>query len=248
VVNQQIVDWIKSQEAQGYDPQQLYSYLIQQGYNSAEVNDALNFIAQPSRPMSQQAQPIKPHTNILPILIISLVVIVVVGGGFYFMSQNNKETSNPNLNLNNENIKTAAEPVENLVQNQQPAEVKLDLNCSVFALSDKLDSCSKYKCQFTHPFTGEPMVREILGIVDGKCDYVEQMPNNGTMECKYTESMRKAVAKHYKDVAAAESVGTEVHANLGTGETQTKYTIDGKEVYNPLDEAMSNGQCVISGY
>lgn len=131
-------------------------------------------------------------------------------------------------------------------QEAQSEEVSLDANCDAFP--EKLYSCTKYKCQFIHPMTGETMEREILGIIDGKCNYVEQMPNNGLMECKYTESMRKAAAKYYKDVAAAESSGTSVKADLGSGEVETKYTIDGKEVANPLQEAISNGQCIISGY
>ena len=74
------------------------------------------------------------------------------------------------------------------------------------------------------------------------------MPDDGKMECKYTENERKAVAQYYKDVATAESVGTSVNANLGSGEQKTTYTINGKVVDNPLQEAMSSGVCVISGY
>lgn len=252
MVNQQILDWIKSQETQGYSNQQIYSYLTQQGYNPDEVNEAINSVAQTPKPMNQQTPPIKKPASILPIFMISLVVIAVVAGGiFYFMFQH-KEAPNLNLNSNNglldqENVKTAAaEPAVNLTQDQQPAEVKLDLNCDAFP--DKLDSCTEYKCQFVHPFTGENMTKEILGIIDEKCNYVEQMPNNGKMECKYLESMRKAAAQYYKDVAGAESTGVEVNASLVSGEVKTRYTIDGKEVANPLEEAMNDGQCVISGY
>ena len=90
------------------------------------------------------------------------------------------------------------------------------------------------------------MVREIFGIVDGKCNYVEEMPNNGTMECNYSESMRKAVAQYHRDLAAAESAETEIQ--VGEEETKITYTIDGVEVENPLQEALDSGQCVISGY
>lgn len=49
-------------------------------------------------------------------------------------------------------------------------------------------------------------------------------------------------------MATAESVGTRVDANLGNGKQKTTYTINGKVVDNPFQEAMNSGVCVISGY
>ena len=49
MVNQQLIDWIKSEEAQGYTPQQLYNSLIQQGYTSNEANEAIIIASQPSQ-------------------------------------------------------------------------------------------------------------------------------------------------------------------------------------------------------
>ena len=129
---------------------------------------------------------------------------------------------------------------------EEPKEVSVAANCDAFP--DKLSSCTKYKCQFVHPFTGETMQKEITGIVGGKCNYIEQMPNNGKMECNYTTSQRTAAAQYYKDVAVAESNGTSMNLNLGSGEQKTTYTIDGKEVENPLQTFMTDGTCVISGY
>lgn len=118
---------------------------------------------------------------------------------------------------------------------------------SEVVFADKLSTCLAYKTTFRHLLTGETLEKEILGVVNGKCGYIEQMPNGGKMECKYTESQRKAVAQYYKDVAAAGSFGTSLNSSESGGQ-QTTYTIDGKEVSNPLQEAMSNGTCVISGY
>jgi len=122
------------------------------------------------------------------------------------------------------------------------------LDSSVLSFADQLSLCVKYKSQFIHLLTGETLEKEILGIIAGKCNYIEQMPNGGKMECKYTENERKAVSQYYKDVEAAESFGTGTNVDLGSGKQKTTYTIDGKEVENPLQEAMNNGVCVISGY
>jgi hypothetical protein len=121
-------------------------------------------------------------------------------------------------------------------------QLRADLN----VFSDKLSSCTKYKTTFVHPLTGGTMEKEILGIIGGRCNYVEQMPNNGKMECKFTESARIASAQYYRDVAIAESAGTSLDVD-SNGQKWT-YTIDGKVVENPLQEALDSGMCVISGY
>ena len=69
--------------------------------------------------------------------------------------------------------------------------------------------------------------------------------------------MRKAVAQYYRLVATGENYSTAVNGGSsvcdtdGTcNETNTTYnfTIDGREVSNPLQDALDTGVCVISGY
>lgn len=119
---------------------------------------------------------------------------------------------------------------------------------AAIVFADKLSSCIKYKTTFKHPLTGDMLEKEILGVINGKCNYVEQMPNGGKMECKYSESERVAVAQYYKDSATAESAGLSLSVDLGSGEKKTTYTINGKVVDNPLQELTDSGICVISGY
>lgn len=168
-----------------------------------------------------------------------LAVVLLVGSG----CTNTKTTETTPAQ---EPAKTTLPPTPPKPKVEEPKEVAVAANCDAFP--DKLSSCTKYKCQFVHPFTGESMEKEITGIVGGKCNYVEQMPNNGKMECNYTASQRTVVAQYYKDVAAAESSGTNMNLDLGSGEQKTTYTIDGKEVENPLQTFMTDGTCVISEY
>ncbi len=114
-------------------------------------------------------------------------------------------------------------------------------------LAAKLEACEQYSCAFTHPFTGQSMQKRIEGLKDGACLYVEQMPNNGLMTCKYSESLRKAVAAYYRDLDTATRASTSVKTGTD-GQTRTRYTVDGKEVKNPLQEAMTGRQCVVTGY
>lgn len=177
------------------------------------------------------------------IVILVIIALAAVGGGGYYVYQQQQQNKiatptsqapTTETNNSNENRNVVVPPKQ---------EQKI-----VVTFEDQLSSCTKYKTTFVHPFIKETLQKEILGLVAGKCDYVEQMPNGGKMECKYSESERKAVAQYYRDVAAAESVGTSLNADLGSGKQKTMYTIDGKVVENPLQVAMDNGICVISGY
>ncbi len=115
--------------------------------------------------------------------------------------------------------------------------------------ADKLESCEVYTQKFIHPFTGESMERRIEGFVDGKCLYIEEMPNGGKMVCRYPEETLKAIAQSYRDLATANAETTSVHvrANFKTEEQSVK--INGKDVVDgPLQEAMDNGTCKVLGY
>lgn len=114
-------------------------------------------------------------------------------------------------------------------------------SCDLFP--DKLEVCEPYSCQFIHPFTAEIMNKEIVGFVDdNKCNYIEQMPNDGMMKCEFTESVRKAVSQYYRDIAFSDSINTRIE--LKGDEVNVTYKIDGKEVENPLQEAMDLWECI----
>lgn len=117
-------------------------------------------------------------------------------------------------------------------------------NCD--ALPEKLDSCEKFACEIEHPFSGEMVKREIVGLKNSKCEYKEEMPNGGEMNCQYPLELRKAVAQYYRDIAKAES--QEVNITFSSEGQNITYLINSKQVENPLQEALDTGACVISGY
>jgi len=184
--------------------------------------------------------------------IIIIAILIIISGIFASLIIYEKLTGvnriEP-LGIASENIIAAGDEKETAqVITPVPIEQETQLAANCDAFPDMLSSCTKYKCQFIHPLTEETMEKEILGMIDGKCNYVEQMPGDGKMECKYTESVRKTAAQYYKDIEEAESSTFETNINLGTGEQKTKYTIDGKEVENPMQEAIDTGICIILGY
>ncbi|MGD2085932.1 MAG: hypothetical protein PVH61_07095 [Candidatus Aminicenantes bacterium] len=108
---------------------------------------------------------------------------------------------------------------------------------------DKLEKCEPYSSTFKHPLTNEVLRREIVGIEGDKCVYIEEMPNGGMMICKFSDNQRRVVAQYYRDELMAQK-----HMTFDEYYVETKYYINGKEVYNPLQEALNCGLCVIEGY
>lgn len=119
-------------------------------------------------------------------------------------------------------------------------------DCSAFP--DKLERCDAYECKFKHPFTGGIMKRRILVEEGGKCLYIEEMPNGGRMECRFSSDQRKAAAQYYRTTLSAESIRTKSKIDPSTGKTITTTIVDGKAIRNVLMEALNNGDCVILGY
>jgi hypothetical protein len=114
------------------------------------------------------------------------------------------------------------------------------------AYADRLDSCTADTCTFSHPFTGAPMERRVLGLEGDTCRYTEQMPGGGVMECSYSPARRREVAAFVRLTEAATSTRTQARTS-GQG-IETKTTVDGKAVANPLEAALRSGECRVSGY
>lgn len=113
-------------------------------------------------------------------------------------------------------------------------------------LANSLQDCEPLDQSFAHLFTGETMQRQITGLQQDLCVYIEQMPNDGTMTCRYSEADRAAVAEYYARLSGAESMGTSVKTDLKN--TEATYRIDGETVKNPLSAVMKNGVCTVTGY
>ena len=115
------------------------------------------------------------------------------------------------------------------------------------AFASDLRNCTPRKMTFTHLLTGEKLEKEIVGLMDEKCIYEEQMPNDGLMKCRYDESRRAEAAKYYEAFARSSSFSSESDLSAD-GEVQSSETIDGEPIENPLNETINDGTCEITGY
>ena len=116
------------------------------------------------------------------------------------------------------------------------------LKDSEMIFADKLELCDAHKTVVKHPLTGEDVEKEIIGTIGDECVYIEQLLEDEKLECRYSESERKAMAQYYRDAISIEP-GQEV-SDIGNSGSKM-YSIDGREVDNPLQEAFERGSCVI---
>lgn len=92
-------------------------------------------------------------------------------------------------------------------------------------LPDRLQACAEYSCTFTHPFTGGSMTRNVKGMQGEHCLYHETMPNDGSMDCSFDAAGRDRFADFYRSSFAGNPPAE-----------------------NPLNTALGDGSCKISGY
>jgi hypothetical protein len=127
------------------------------------------------------------------------------------------------------------------------AEPTITTSCDTFP--DKLETCTKFKCQYIHPFFVKEeliMEKEILGMVGDKCSFTEQMPDDDHMECLYSEEERMGVAKYLRHRDAGEIDNDSMEMSFGDdGETVSTYTVNGEEMENLGQTALDNGNCII---
>lgn len=82
MVNEKLIEWIKSEEAQGYTPEQLHSYLVDKGYSKEEASAAIKSV-NPDIPtedeLIERRKPIrmKPSRQISKKTILEIIAVFV---------------------------------------------------------------------------------------------------------------------------------------------------------------------------
>lgn len=249
MANQQLLNYIKQQQEQGVSQEHIMKSLMLNGWQAQDIEAGFTSLIN-SKGQSSITSGAK--MAVWKIILIIVFSSAIVGAGIYLASQQFLQSGISSTDISDQVLTDkpteTSMPTEQLTEQNQPQSDEDGHTNNLVIFADNLHSCTPYQTTFQHPLTGEAMEREILGLVTDNCIYVEQMPNNGKMECSYTENERRAAAQFYKDSAAVESAETNASGNLMTGEYETTHTIDGQVVNNPLQEMLDNGSCIISGY
>ncbi len=132
-------------------------------------------------------------------------------------------------------------------------------------LPERLEQCVPYTCEMSHPLFGRFIIdNTITGMKDGKCHYEQTMPPKGLMTCNLSEEQRNNFAQLNRDMFSGKSIESESSAEyegawkknsdgknewiLKATNKKSSYKVDGKETKNLMEEALENGDCVITGY
>jgi hypothetical protein len=93
MVNQQLIDYIKSLMIKGYSANQIYDHLVKYGYTPDDASMAINVVnGNPSAVQMPNSVPSyeaalgsgKKPVKLLPILLIIIVVLAIAGAAFFF--------------------------------------------------------------------------------------------------------------------------------------------------------------------
>ena len=251
MITNELLSFIRTSKAQGHTDADIKERLhAGGGWTEADLDEAFKkAIGDMSQAQTEARN--QPTIVMTPssggskkaIFSIVLILLLLLGAGYYFKD----DIAVTFLGGDNPQVEVSAEPSVNRVDEMITEELSENSSDQEIIFADKLASCIPYKMTFKHPFSETQLFeREILGITNDLCGYVEAMPSNGAMMCNYSAEQRVAIAKYYKDTFLAESFGVDVVANE-TGQ-KTTYFINGKEVENPLQEALQSGICFISSY
>ncbi len=108
-------------------------------------------------------------------------------------------------------------------------------------------NCTDYEEPFEHPFTGDSLTRRVVGPVDDACRVEEDVPGNMLMRCNFSNDRLPAVADFYAHPETLQNAKVRSSTRFVDGEPviTTIYTIDGKEVSHPINEALAAGECAV---
>ncbi len=132
-------------------------------------------------------------------------------------------------------------------------------------LPERLEQCLPYTCKMSHPLFGIFIIdHTISGMKDGKCNYEQTMPNKGLMTCNLSVEQRNNFAQLNRDMFSGKSIESKYSTDMeGAGKwnsdgktksyakvtkKKSSYKVDGKETKNMMNEALENGDCVVTGY
>lgn len=220
MANRQIINWIKNQESHGYSPQQIYTFLIRQGYNQNDVNGALNLTSRKQTPQQGVLPP--KWAPFLPLLLIGMAIAALVWGGiFWFASQDNKTGS--------EILTDTQGNKAGKINAQIEADIEVASDCGgMDCFKEKFSRCKP--AAVTLKLMDNLIYHyEIIGLKDGFCEVKSKFTANPNpewvgkeMTCKYDNA--KDFQTAVKDMDKCQGA----LYDLMTGKTQSlsSYTLE----------------------
>ena len=172
------------------------------------------------------------------VVLVAVIFTVLAGMGLFLFFPKMPSGVKP-IKINNNTNSANNIPASNKIA--EPENPALRDNC--VNLSKNLESCSAYKCMYVYEKDGRELIGEVIGLVADNCHYKEQTRNLGmNLDCIFSSSTRKAVADFYTDLKLYDpenKTGEPIMSDVKI------YSVDGKNVSDPMIEALLNGECQI---
>ena len=132
-------------------------------------------------------------------------------------------------------------------------------------LPQKIEHCETFTCQMSHSSSDSFVIRHsISGMAGNNCHYEQTMPNNGRMTCNFSPWQRKQYGRLKGDMFSGHIIKSEPSVEMESSlkmvsmeknklqsrviKEKTNYKLDGNETEKLFNEAIENGNCVITGY
>jgi hypothetical protein len=114
-------------------------------------------------------------------------------------------------------------------------ELQSESNCD--NLPEKLKTCEQFSCQVTSPLATK--THTVEGMQDGRCVYSEEIPNFLDVQCNLTRDYQDAIAQYYSNELLR-------YNDPNSDQLKETFTIKGKEVRNPLESSLVDGDCLLA--
>jgi len=253
VVTQELINYIRQKQENGISKIQIEQALTSKGWSKDDIKKGFYAYKLLISPEPKSFVSKKKSSGFGKIFFLFLLILTLAFTGYYLYTET----------VYLDSIKSFTDQyTKNLALNKQPSSSQtlvyptptISAQTKQVLFANNLSTCTPSKLQFTHIQTGEIFEKEILGLIDDKCQYTEQMPNNELIECQFSDTDRLIIAQYFKDLTMADSYATEVSVDSTDieSEDQTQveleYTINDKQVTNPLQEAIDSGICTVSEY
>lgn len=114
---------------------------------------------------------------------------------------------------------------------------------------ESLSKCSPDKETYVNGFTGENATREIIGMENGKCVYIEEAPdsNSGIIvktSCNYSDKSRLQLVEYYKKLNEGGKVEFSIETDSG-GNTISKTIVGGEEIVGFSSSDILEEECTL---
>lgn len=264
MANQELVVYIAQQLEAGVTESDVRKSLMQSGWQETAVSEAFAFLQPIAAEPMTESQSKKSSKKIALILFIVALFLFLIGGAVYTYSQFMSKPVEPVATtqfFSPEPVVTETDAQQNEIENtsgtqeltmeEQLDQLTKELQVVATKIGQNLTSCTATKLEYTHIFDGKKYVKEVVGkLEDNKCYYTESMPNNGKMDCYFSDQQTQAIAEYTNKLVETTTIESATHVDLGPDESssQTVEKLDGVEVINPWNTALQDGSCVVSGY